>query len=108
MRLLRGRVVVREDLKADTAQYKHIVVPDVSTQHDKDAIARARTWHRGKVLQVGPPALTVDGVEVPQEFKEGDDVIFHFEHHEKSWTRPWSDGEPAIWVPQQAVDAVIE
>lgn len=107
IRLLRGQVVIREHLYAGYDQYPSIIIPDVSTRHDKDAIARERTWHRGEVLAAGPPALHGPH-EVPQEFKVGDLVIFHFEHLEKSWTRPWSDGKDATWVPQSCVDAVLE
>lgn len=106
-RLLRGRVVIREDMKADVDQYTHIVVPDVWTCDDKDAIARARSWHRGTVLAMGPPALTKRGVEVPFGFGVGDTVLFHFEHHERAATRPWVDGQDAVWCPQQCVDAVV-
>ncbi len=108
LRLLRGQLVVREQLNADTAHYRHIVVPDVSTEHDAKAVARARKWHRGTVLQIGAPALTKDGAEVEPEYKVGDTVIFHWIHHEESWTRPWTDGELACWLPQAAVDAVLE
>jgi co-chaperonin GroES (HSP10) len=101
-------VVVREDYKADTAHYTHLIVPDVSTQHDRDAVARARKWHRGTVLAKGAPALTAKGVEVPHGFEVGDTVLFHWNHYEKGFTRPWSDGEPACWVPQVCVDAVVE
>lgn len=107
IRLLRGRVVIREDLKADTRQYTSIIVPDVSTSHDKDAIARARKWHRGTVLAKGAPVLTCEGVEVPHGFEVGDDVLFHWEHYEAGFTRMWEDGEPACWVPQVCVDAVV-
>lgn len=108
IRLLRGQVVVREDLKADTDRYTHIVVPDVSTRDDKHAIARARGWHRGKVLAVGPLAQTKKGIEVDRGFGVGDTVLFHWEHHEAGFTRMWEDGELAAWVPQFCVDAVIE
>lgn len=108
IRLLRGQVVVREDLKAGTEQYKHIVVPDVSSKHDRDAVARGRSWHKGVVLAMGAAAMTKKGVEVPPDFKIGDTVLFHWDHHERSWTRPWADGEPAAWMPQHCVDAVVE
>ena len=108
IRLLRGQVVIREDRKADTRHYTQLIVPDVSTAHDKDAIARARKWHRGKVLAVGSPVLTRKGHEVPHGFGVGDDVLFHWEHYEAGFTRPWVDGELACWVPQMCVDAVVE
>lgn len=107
VRLLRGQVVIREDLSADTAHYKHIVVPGVDTTNDPNAVAKARKWHRGRVLAMGAPAMTSKGVEVPRGFEVGDMVIFHFVHREKSWTREWTDGQLAVWVPQDAVDAVL-
>lgn len=109
VRLLRGQVVIREDLRADTRHFRHIIVPGVSNaeRHDPDARQRARTWHRGNVLAMGAPMLTSKGVEVPHGFAVGDDVIFHWQHREKSWTRPWVDGELACWIPQAFVDAVI-
>ncbi len=106
IRLLRGMVVIREHTKADTEQFRNIIIPAVSTQHDRHAVARARKWHRGTVLAMGPPALTKKGAEVPHDFKVGDVVYFHFVHHEEGFTRPWSDGELATWVPQSAIDAV--
>lgn len=108
MRVLRGRVIIREDLKADTRQYTHIIAPDVSTKDDADAVAVARTWHVGTVLAKGPPALTRKGVEVPHGFEVGDTVYFHWAHYEKGFTRVWEDGELACWVPQECVDAVVE
>lgn len=109
IRLLRGQVVIRENLTADTSHYTHIVIPNVSNaeRHDADAIQRARTWHRGIVLAMGAPMLTPRGVEVPHGFAVGDDVLFHWAHHEKAWTREWVDGLPACWVPQAFVDAVV-
>lgn len=101
-------VVVRENYKADTAQYTHIIVPDVSTEHDKDAVARNRKWHRGVVLAKGAPAMTTKGVEVAHGFEVGDTVLFHWINYEKGFTRPWEDGELACWVPQVAIDAVVE
>ncbi len=109
IRLLRGQVVVRENLTADTDHYRHIIVPNVSDaeRHDPDARQRARKWHRGTVLAMGSPMLSKGGVEVQPEFKVGDEVIFHWAHREKSWTREWVDGELACWVPQALVDAVL-
>jgi co-chaperonin GroES (HSP10) len=106
IRVLRGRVIVREDLRADTEHYRHIIVPDVSTQHDPDAIAVARTWHRGTVLAMGAPALTKKGVEVPHGFAVGDQIYWHFVHNERSWTLTWIDGERAVALPQSCIDAV--
>jgi co-chaperonin GroES (HSP10) len=108
VRLLRGQVVIRENLRGAADHLKHIIVPDVFTTHNPDAVQEARTWHRGRVLAMGAPMLTPTGAEVPHGFEVGDEVIFHWAHHEKSWTREWVDGEPAAWVPQWAVDAVVE
>jgi co-chaperonin GroES (HSP10) len=110
IRLLRGQVVVREDLDADTSHFTHIVVPGVNDdeRHDPDARQRARKWHRGVVLAKGAPMLTPKGVEVPHGFEVGDVVIFHWIHREKSWTREWVDGKLAAWLPQAAIDAVVE
>lgn len=107
IRVLKGRVVVREDLRADYDTFKHIVVPDVTTANDRDAVARARTWHRGTVLAMGSPA-TRHGHDVPHGFKVGDRVLFHWIHNEKSWTFPWTDGDTAAVIPQECVDAVLE
>lgn len=106
MRLLRGRVLIREDLKADTSHFSRIIAPDVSTKHDEKAVARARTWHRGVVLQIGPPAMTRKGVEVPHGFAVGDVVIFHWAHAESMWTIDLGEGL-VVAVPQECVDAVI-
>lgn len=58
IRLLRGRVVIREDMAADHAHLKHIIVPGVVADDHPTAAARRRTWHRGTVLAMGAPALT--------------------------------------------------
>lgn len=108
IRLIRGQVVVREDLLADYAQYTHIKIPGVDFSDTPDAIARKRTWHRGIVLAKGEPAKDKWGNEIAQGFEVGDAVVFHFEHHEKSFTRPWTDGKNAVWLPQWCVDAVLE
>lgn len=109
IRLMRGQVVVREELNADTAHLTHIIVPGVSNSDLNDAIDRNRTWHRGKVLAMGPPSRTRKGrAEVPHGFVVGDTVLFHWEHHEKSFTREWIDGEPAAWLSQRCIDAVCE
>lgn len=78
--------------------------------------------HTGRVIAMGPPALacTVDKMgrcvssscahpEVPHGFEIGDEVIYHYVHHQAAHTRLWpEDGKPASWVPQTSVDAVIE
>lgn len=105
MKLLRGRVLIREDMKAEYAHLK-IIVPDVFTTHDKDAVARSRKFHVGTVMQAGPPMLTKSGAEVPLDFTAGERVVFHFEHHEKGWTVDLGEG-PVVVVPQWCIDAVL-
>ncbi len=102
IRLLRGQTVIRENHHADVAHFKHIIVPE--TYRDN---ARGRAWHLGEVLAMGPPMQTPRGVEVAPGYSVGDTVIFHWGHHEKSFTREWIDGELAVWVPQSAIDAVV-
>ena len=101
VRLLRGQVVVRE---LRPRQIGYVVVPDCFY----DAEAQKATAHRGEVLAMGAPALTLTGAEVEPGFSVGDIVYFHWIHNEKAWTREWTDGKPACWVPQEAVDAVEE
>ncbi len=108
IRLLRGMVVIREHLKADVEKYSHIIIPDVWSTNDRHAVAKSRKWHRGTVLAKGAPALTKGGAEVAHGFDVGDTVLFHWVNHEEGFTRPWEDGELACWVPQVAVDAVVE
>jgi co-chaperonin GroES (HSP10) len=106
--VLRGRVVIREDLNADHRHVQHIIVPSASTRDNPNAVAEARTWHRGRVLALGPPMLTKRGAEVAYGFSVGDEVFFHFEHYERNATQRWEDGEMAVWVPQSCVDGVVE
>lgn len=116
VRLFPGQIVIREDLDADYRQYSHIVVPQVGENLD-----RRRTWHRGKVLAMGPIPEFLENSEMHHfeccdvmhgigdyGFHIGSDVIFHWEHSERNFTRPWIDGKMACWVPWRLVDAVIE
>jgi hypothetical protein len=57
---------------------------------------------------MGAPAQTRKGAEVAHGFAVGDEVLFVWTHHEKTWTRPWTDGELAAWIPQENVLAVVE
>jgi hypothetical protein len=50
----------------------------------------------------------VNGHDVPHLFAVGDVVQYHFEFREAARTRPWVDGEDAVWLQQQEIDAVIE
>ena len=111
VRLMRGQVVVRE---LPQEHSKVLWTPE-------DGPRKVRT-HKGRVLEMGPPMLrcvvnktggcTLDGcthdVEVPHHFKKGDVVVYHFTHHQDAHTRNWVDDEPASWVPQYNIDAVIE
>lgn len=94
MRLLRGRVVVREDVSPSNILW----TPEPGK--------RTVNTHRGVVLAVGAPAEAYPDIPVPHGFEVGDSVAFHFEHHEEARTRPWLDGKPAIWLTQQEVDGV--
>lgn len=107
-RVLRGQVVVREELDAAHAHYRHIVTLREREGTDEDAERAARKFHIGRVLAMGPPATTSRGVEVPHGFAVGDRVVFVWTHLEKAWTRNWLDDEPAAWLPQQNVMAVLE
>lgn len=65
--------------------------------------------HRGRVIALGAPMRTTSGAEVPYEFKVGDVVLFSFVSNEKKVaTNTWSDGEPALWIPQWAISAVVD
>lgn len=111
VRLLRGQVVVRE-----------IAWESSKTIWTPDPTQRQQTTHRGRVLEMGPPMLrcvvdknggcVLDGcphnIEVPHYFKKGDVVVYHYTHHQDAHTRNWVDNEPASWVPQYNIDAVIE
>jgi hypothetical protein len=94
IRLLRGQVVIREI-------------------HDQYSIwtpapnPRDVRIHRGRVLAKGLPAQ-VNGHDVPHLFDVGDEVFYHWEKQEKAFTRDWIDGEPACWMYQHEVDAVVE
>jgi co-chaperonin GroES (HSP10) len=101
---MRGQVVIRENLTSDTDQFTHIIVPELGTWEERQG---KRMSHRGTVLAMGAPALTRRDMEVPPGFSVGDEVVFHWTHLEKAWTRPWIDGHPAVWVPQACVDAVV-
>jgi co-chaperonin GroES (HSP10) len=96
-------VVIREDRA--THYPSSIVIPD-SVMADE----RSRLWHRGRVLGMGPPArANGHGAEVPPGFQVGDEVLFHYTHHQRAWTRPWPpDGEDATWMTQAEIHAVVE
>lgn len=105
LRLLPGRVAVRELLPLKVGR---IYLPD--NYHQTKENEEARTSHRAIVLDVGPPARTVKGVEIAPEFRPGDVVIFVFglQGCEKSRASVWTDGEPCTYVAQEEVIAVEE
>jgi hypothetical protein len=101
IRLMRGQVVVRELVKRAS----------VIWSPDDDPKSRTVKTHRGIVLQKGPPAFLCDvegAPEVPHDFEVGDIVQFHVAHNLDAHTREWSDGQKALWLPQNAIDAVLE
>jgi co-chaperonin GroES (HSP10) len=97
VRVLRGRVVVRE-LKPSVGE--SIWTPAVDP--------RDQTTHTGKVLAVGPGAFSKGGVECPIDVKPGDVCQFHFEGTEKGRLAPWEDGKPALYLAQREIDGVWE
>jgi hypothetical protein len=108
---LRGRVIIRRiDVPKKIGS---ILVPDTfgdwqRKDHESQGI-RARTSHRGRVLQVGPPALTPKlGAEVPHGFGPGDEVVYSYAHNEGAFPCIWDDGEPAEFISQEEVSAVVE
>jgi co-chaperonin GroES (HSP10) len=98
IRLMRGQVAVREIYERGSNTLWTPTPTD----------GRNMKTHRGIVLGVGAPALMYGKVEVPLDFQVGDIIQYHFNHHKEAATIPWSDGEPATWIPQESVDAVIE
>lgn len=96
IRLLRARVVIRENISHSSVLWT------------PDGNPRDRKTHRGVVLGMGPPGLNKWGHEVPWGFAVGDEVLYHFEQHEGAATKDWIDGRPAHWLPQFSVDAVVE
>jgi hypothetical protein len=100
MKLLRGRIAVRE---IHAAQF--LWTPDEGPR-------QVRT-HRGVVLALGAPPIQYfangSSYEIPYRFGAGDVIQYHFTHHQEAWTMPWpDDGELATWVPQAFVDGVVE
>jgi len=94
---LRGRAVIREE----KARSSVIVDPGIANERE------IRT-HRGLVLALGAPVLLDSGAEVPWLCKPGDRVQFHFEATERGRTNVWEDGEPALYMAQREIDAVVE
>ena len=100
LRLLRGRVAIREILPTSSL----IAFPD--DWHDKHV--RDSKSHRGLVLAMGPPALTLSGAEVAPGFAPGDVVhfVFALQGCEKSRINTWTDDKPCVWVAQEECIAV--
>jgi hypothetical protein len=100
IRLMRGRVVVREETPAPSAV---LWTPEQGPRQVKT--------HRGVVLGLGPPARLTEhpeSPEVPHGFEVGDVVQYHFGAvgTQAARTRAWVDGEPATWLTQAEVDGV--
>jgi len=64
IKLLRGRVLVREDKENEAI--RGIVIPDISKQ---------RTL-RGVIVSIGLPLINKGGIELPIEIRLGDEVIY--------------------------------
>lgn len=93
---LRGRVVIVEQ--------KEKASDLLWTPPKKD---RDEKIHTGRVLAFGAPARTAKGIEVPPDFKIGDQVLFVWTHLEKGWSQQWGSETVAL-VPQESVVAVID
>jgi co-chaperonin GroES (HSP10) len=91
---MRGQAVIRETSARPSV---------IWTPEDKE-----QRHHRGTILALGKPALTEGHAEVPWECAVGDEVIFTWQHNEKEFTKTWTDGKPACWIPQKLVHAVVE
>ena len=105
LRLLRGRILIREDRR-----HSSIIIAPTGDP-------RATVTHRGEVLAVGPPVETqhYDPAtrrstfhEVPLHYKVGDFVQFHFEATEKGRTMTWGEWEGVLCMAQREIDAVLE
>lgn len=106
IRWLRGRVVLREEQRAESGV---IWTPERE--------AREVTQHYGRVVALGPPALTrrryvdgrwIGGVEIPHECKVGDLVLFVFEAAlERLRTIDLGEG-PLVVVHQEELVGVID
>lgn len=98
MKLLRGRIVIREIREPRGPLW----TPDPNP--------KVVHTHVGRVLAMGPAALSssrAEAREVAPGFVVGDVVQYHFTHLEKLATNLWEDGKKAHWIPQENVDAVI-
>lgn len=96
IRPMRGQVVIQEIPPQPSA---HLWTPTPKP--------REVTTHTGRVLALGPPALTPGGVEVEHGYSVGDLVLYRFTFLEKVSANTW-EGTPAHWIPQVDVVAVWE
>jgi co-chaperonin GroES (HSP10) len=76
-----------------------IIIPDPQKR------TNANTLGRGIVLAMGPPALSKKGVEVPPNFKVGDEVLHIGQHVSRD---SWNNGERVRYCAQEEVQCVIE
>lgn len=93
---MRGQAVIREIKLRESIIWR----PDDKQQR----------IHRGVILALGEPCFldwTSSGVTVPWDCAVGDIVLFTWSHNEAEWTKPWTDGEKACWIPQWNVHAVV-
>ena len=109
-RPLPGRIVIRPLVPT---RHGLLVIPDMQRDWDRKAEESkgklARASHRGRVLCKGEPARTKHGgAEVPHGFEVGDEVVYTWVHSEKNNTQTWVDGDECVWIPQEAVQAVVD
>ena len=101
IRLLRGRVAVRETTLGTYG----------GTLYVPQANARDIKAHFGRVLGFGPPAQTKKGYEIPPDFTVGSEVmvVYGLAGTEKDVRRGvWVDGEPCIYIAQEEVIGVVD
>lgn len=102
IRLLRGRVAMREDRSRSAILF----TPDES---ESDRKYKTKV-HVGTVLGMGPPQLTKKGHEITPNYAPGDKVYFVFgrEMVEAGREIPWEDGLPCYIVAADEVIGVVE
>jgi hypothetical protein len=110
LKLLPGRVAIRE---LDERPTGLIVFSDYEadyTRRDQKSVGKlAQSSHRGRVLDVGPPARMPWGTPLPLGFGPGDEVVYVFGPGmiEEARRGEWM-GEPCVWIAQEEVQAVVE
>lgn len=110
LKLLRGRVLIRPTVYCDEVQSRltsiGLIVPDTLVDDPRHEDGRRKgTLGRGIVVDIGPPARSKKGKEMPPAFAVGDEVL-HIGQHESRWTTV--DGEKLRVCSQEEVCAVIE